>query len=41
MLLHFKTSTQLANIVQQKSKTRTNEQTAAKPYAIALRRSYL
>ena len=41
MLLHFKTSTQLANILQQKSETRTNEQTAAKPYAIALRRSYL
>ena len=41
MLLPFKTSTQLANIVQQKSKTRTNEQIAMKPCAIALHRSYL
>ena len=41
MLLHFKTSTQLANIVQQKSETRTTEQGAMKPCATALWRSVL
>ena len=36
MLLRFKTSTQTRNILQQKSKNRTTEQTAMKPYATAL-----
>ena len=41
MLLHFKTSTQTTNIIQQKSETRTNEQGAMKPNTTALWRSYL
>ena len=41
MLLRFKTSTQTRNILQQKSKIRTNEQGAMKPYTTALWRSYL
>ncbi len=40
MLLHFKTSTQLANIVQQKSETRTNEQLTALSSITALCCSY-
>jgi hypothetical protein len=41
ILLHSKTSTQTTNILQQKSKTRTNEQIAMKPCATALWRSAL